>query len=354
MTTTRPDTAFVGGVCSACLSHEKRKGEDWAARREDLVRLLDRHHGECLVASSGGKDSTYIAVTLQAMGANVTTVTATTDDLTALGRQNLDNLRNLCDGYEVTLNQSVRRKIARIGLRTVGDISYAEHVAIWTIPMRMSVALRKPLLFYGECPQAQYGAPLDWDGRQEHTRQWVAEFGGLNGLRVSDLVGQDGIKERDLELFRFPPDADLAEVGTTAYYLGSFVPWDSQHNAKVARDHGFRWNPDVPYPASYWRAENLDNAQTPLHDYFCFLKYGFGRVTAQCSADIRAGRLLRATALDIVTERDWLPPTHCTGAWLTLILERIGVSTEEWGTLCDKYANRELLEKRDGVWRLKP
>ena len=78
MPTTRPDTEFVDGKCSACISHENRPEIDWDAREDDLQQLLDRHDGKCIVPSSGGKDSTYQVITLLNMGADVTVVTART------------------------------------------------------------------------------------------------------------------------------------------------------------------------------------------------------------------------------------------------------------------------------------
>ncbi len=82
MPDTRPDTAFVDGVCSACLSYANRPAIDWDARKAQLLELLDRHDGRCIVPSSGGKDSTYQALTLLELGAKPIIVTATTCHLT--------------------------------------------------------------------------------------------------------------------------------------------------------------------------------------------------------------------------------------------------------------------------------
>ena len=71
MPDTRPDTQFVDGVCSACISYKNRPTIDWGARKQELARLLDAHHGRCIVPSSGGKDSTWQALTLLEMGADV-------------------------------------------------------------------------------------------------------------------------------------------------------------------------------------------------------------------------------------------------------------------------------------------
>ncbi|CAB4223484.1 hypothetical protein UFOVP1670_74, partial [uncultured Caudovirales phage] len=105
---TRPDTQFTDGVCSACISSARRPQIDWEARKKELIALLDRHHGECIVPSSGGKDSTAQVLMLQELGARVTVVTATTCHLTTIGRKNIDNLARYATTIEVSPNKTVR------------------------------------------------------------------------------------------------------------------------------------------------------------------------------------------------------------------------------------------------------
>ena len=236
--TTRPDTAFEDGVCSACLAHERRPKVDWVEREKMLLQLLDKFHGEVLVPSSGGKDSTYQAMTLKRMGASVTCVTATTCHLTPIGRRNIDNLARHCTTIEVTPNRTVRAKLNRIGLNTVGDISWPEHIAIFSIPWRMAVDLNKPLIMYGENPQNQYGGPPGSQEAREMTLRWRSEFGGFLGLRPDDVAGMDGITERDMEDYRAPSAEDLDMMGVEAHFLGQYLPWDSHQNAQIAIDAG--------------------------------------------------------------------------------------------------------------------
>src|SRR5882672_7973777 len=98
---TRPDTAFVDGVCAACIAFERRPRIDWATRKEQLLALLARAKNiarargnayDCIVPSSGGKDSHYQVLTLLELGACPLVVTASTCHLTAIGRENIDNL----------------------------------------------------------------------------------------------------------------------------------------------------------------------------------------------------------------------------------------------------------------------
>lgn len=317
---TRPDTAFVDGVCSACISHAKRPEIDWDARKSALLALLDRHGGRCIVPSSGGKDSTYQVMTLLGLGADVTVVTATTCHLTPIGRSNIDNLARHAKTVEVTPNRTVRAKLNRLGMELVGDISWPEHVSIFTTPFRVAVALGINLMFFGENPQNQYGGPLGSDEALTMTRRWRSEFGGFLGLRPSDLVEQHGLSERDMEPYTLPAGRDVDAV--EAHFLGQYLPWDSHENARVAMKAGMRV--EKPCDANWWFWENLDNAQTGLHDHGMFLKYGFGRGAAQISVDVRNGLVSREDALRWVQRYDGRFPEVYAGVPVEEVLDRLG------------------------------
>ncbi|HYE99497.1 MAG TPA: N-acetyl sugar amidotransferase, partial [Planctomycetota bacterium] len=214
MPETKPDLHLdAEGVCSACRYFEKRREIDAAARKKDLLKILDRYRSkdgstyDCIVPASGGKDSTYQALRMKELGMNPLVVTATTDKLTPLGRRNIENLKNQGFDYvEVTPNPVVRRRINRFTLTTVGDISWPEHVAIFTIPVRIACQMRIPLIVWGENSQHEYGGPAGAAENNTLTRRWLEEFGGLLGLRVSDLVGVEGIEPRDLIQYTYPSD----------------------------------------------------------------------------------------------------------------------------------------------------
>jgi hypothetical protein len=335
MPNTRPDTAWVDGECSACISYKRRPTIDWDARKAELVKLLDRHDGRCIVPSSGGKDSTYQALTLLEMGADVTVVTARTCHLTALGRANIDNLARYARTIEVVPNMTVRAKLNRLGLEMVGDISWPEHAAIFSTPFRMSKALGIPLLFYGENPQDQYGGPMGSEDAQLLTQRWRSEFGGFLGLRPDDFVGVEGITDEDMDDYRFPTDS-VAE----AHFLGQYLPWNSHDNAATAAAHGFKGV--KPGEANWWWHENLDNAQTGLHDYFMFRKFGFGRGCQQISVDVRSGRFPRELALDWVQGFDRLFPEVYAGVPIGEVLDRIGMTRARLDELIERFSNKEL------------
>lgn len=339
--TSKPDLHFdESGECSACRAYKARPEIDWDARKQELLNLLERHNGRCIVPSSGGKDSTYQVIKLKELGADPLVVTATTCHLTDIGRKNIDNLDRYATTIEVSPNKEVRAKLNRLGLEMVGDISWPEHVSIFTTPFKVACQTGIPLIFYGENPQNQYGGPKGSEQAKEMTRRWVSEFGGFLGLRPQDLIGMEGITERDMRDYMPPKASELDRIGVQAHFLGQYIPWDSHHNAEVASQAGMKQ--ELPSLANWWPFENLDNAQTGLHDYMMWRKYGFGRACSQLSVDIRSGRISRENALLELEDRDGRFPTCYAGVSISEILERIGVDSLQLKEIMDKFTNKTL------------
>jgi N-acetyl sugar amidotransferase len=349
MPATKPDL-FIDdeGVCSACRNFQTREAVDWTTRASQLAEILDRYRSangsnyDCLIPVSGGKDSTYQAIRMLELGMNPLCVTASTDMLSPIGRRNIENLKRLgVDYIEVSTNPVVRRRINRFTLTQVGDISWPEHVTIFTVPVRIAVQMGIQLIVWGENPQHEYGGPAGAATNNYLDRRWLEEFGGLLGLRVSDLIGQEGIQARDLIQYTYPSDEELQRVGVTGIFLGYYLPWDGYGNALYAQGHGFEtYHRTVE--GSLVNYENLDNVQTGIHDYFKFLKYGFGRATDLACLHIRRGRLRRDEAVTLVRRHDGKFPSVYLGVSIEDVLEDIDMTAEEFVRICDRFTNRKL------------
>jgi N-acetyl sugar amidotransferase len=346
---TKPDL-HIGkdGVCNACRSYETRKEVDWDARRVELQTVLEKHRSkngsrwDCIVPVSGGKDSTYQVIRMLQLGMNPLCVTATTCDLSDIGRRNIDNIKSLgVDYVEFSPNKIIRRKLNRIGLMQVGDISWPEHVGIFTIPVRAAVEFGVPLLVWGENSQNEYGGPAAASSNNILNRRWLEEFGGLLGMRVSDLVGQEGIEQKHLIPYTYPTDEELARVGVTGIFLGYYLLWDGYSNALLAQAHGFE-TLDSTVEGSIVNYENLDNHQTGIHDYFKFLKFGFGRATDIACLHTRRGRITRQDAVELVKLHDGKFPWTYLGKPIEEILKPLDITLDEFIKICDRFTNRKI------------
>lgn len=339
------------GVCNACRSYERRKEVDWTLRHAELEELLNRYRSkdgsnwDCIVPVSGGKDSTSQVLKVLELGLNPLCVTSTTCDLTDVGRRNLNNIRQLgVDHVEFSPNAPVRAKLNRIGLREVGDISWPEHVGIFTIPVRAAVQYGIKLILWGENSQNEYGGPAAAASNNVLNRRWLEEFGGLLGLRVSDLVGMEGIRAQELIAYTYPSDEELARVGVTGLFLGHYVPWDGLANVLISQAHGFV-SYDTAVEGSIVNYENLDNYQTGIHDYFKYIKFGFGRATDLACLHLRRGRMSRDQALRAVRRNDGKFPWTYMGKPLADILEPLDIGVDEFIKICDRFTNSKIFKK---------
>jgi len=353
MPDTKPDLHLdEQGICNACRNYENRTAIDWDSRYQELLQVLEKYrrpsgsNWDCIVPVSGGKDSTYQVIRILQLGLNPLCVTSTTCDLSSIGRKNLENIKRLgVDHIEMSPNPNIRAKLNRIGLTQVGDISWPEHVGIFTIPVRAAVQFNVPLIIWGENSQNEYGGPASAAENNILTRRWLEEFGGLLGLRVSDLIGMDGIEAKHLIPYTYPSDEDLAKVGVTGLFLGYYLPWDGLSNALIAQAYGFTtYHQSVE--GSMVSYENLDNHQTGIHDYFKFLKFGFGRATDLACLHVRRERLTRTDALSIVRRLDGQFPWEYLGKSLEDILEPLDLTVDQFIKVCDKFTNKKIF-KRD-------
>jgi N-acetyl sugar amidotransferase len=343
---TKPDLHFnAEGICSACQAYDNRPKVDWAERKQQFLDFVNDHRGkthDVIVACSGGKDSTAQVVKCIELGLKPLAVTATTDHLSDIGRRNLDNVSRLCDHVEVTPNKLTRARISKFALQEVGDISWCEHHLIWSVPAREAVQRGIPIVVYGENPQNEYGAgPAGSEKQSKLTKTWVDDFGGLLGLRLDDMADIISIPQRELEIYRYP------KGDVQALFLGAYFPWDGFENYEIAKRHGFEtYHTDVE--GSLFGYENLDNAQTGVHDAARYWKYAYTRAVDIASNHIRRGRMTRGEAIQLCERVEGYIPHTYLGVKLEEILGRIGISVRELQDIAVNIMDDEHFEVRHG------
>lgn len=344
---TKPDLSFnEEGVCSACkAAEEKHKDIDWEQRAKDFQEIIQHYKKpegtigyDCLVPVSGGKDSTYQAYYMKYVcGMNPLCVCFETTMVTELGQKNLDNLSKMgIDVIHFKKNHEVYKKMVIEGFRRVGDEMWPNHIGIFTIPVMFAVKMNIPLLIWGENPQQEYGGPnLDSVKNRILNRSWLEEFGGLLGNRIQDMIGVDGITEKDLTPYIYPSDEEIEKVGVTGIFLGHYFFWDARKQLEIVKEYGFQVKEDGPVEGTYTNYENLDEKLVGLHDYLKYVKYGFGRTTDHACIDIRNNRLSRAEAIKLVKEYDGKYPHFAVESFI----EYSGLSKKEIDEVIDSYTN---------------
>lgn len=352
MPETKPDLTFdEHGVCDACRWAEKKQNAsvDWKKRKKEFESILKKYKSkdgsnyDCIVPVSGGKDSTYqVHIIRNIYGLRPLCVCFEPTLPTPLGRKNLKNLNNLgVDLIHMKRNPVVYRELVRKGFERVGDNEWPNHVGIFTTPVQIAVKFNTPLIIWGENPQDEYGGPVYSKETQILDRRWLEEFGGLLGNRVEDMVNSS-IHLADLKPYIYPSDEELRKVGVAGVYLGYFFPWDVPKQLKIVKKLGFSVKENGPVETTFTNFENLDCYSMSIHDYFKYLKYGFGRATDHACMYIRNGLISRDEAIVLVKKYDGNIPREA----LQHFLRYLDMTQEKFFNICDRFTHRKLF-KRD-------
>ncbi len=351
MPSTKPDLHFDDeGVCDACRSQEaKNEKIDWTKREKEFLELVKKYKTnkdyDCVIGVSGGKDSTYQVLKVLELGLNPLCVCFEPTIPTKIGRKNLENLNKLgVDLIHIKRNPIVYRKLAREAFKRTGDNEWQHHIGLFTTVPKIAVNFNIPLIIWGESPQIEYGGPAASKTRNVLDRQWLEEFGGLLGNRISDMIGVDGLTKRDLSLYTYPDDDDIHRVGLTGLFLGYYFKWDLREVLKKSREHGFSVS-DRPVETTYENFENLDCYSNHVHDYLKYVKYGFGRATDNACLDIRLGYISRDEGVRLVNKYDGIPPRKAIQEYI----KYTGFTEDEFNKIVDSYTNKRIFERdKDG------
>ena len=321
--------------------------------RKIFKKYKRKDYYDCLVPSSGGKDSTFQVLKVLEYGMNPLVVTITTDWLTPIGRKNIENLKSIgVDYIEYSLNPKIRRKLNKFTLETIGDATWSEEVGIFCSVARIACKMDIPLIIWGENPQNENGGPEEnsdfFDNviqRVDH--KWFEEFAVPGSLRSSDILDtwhQDGVKPVDLMPYTYPSKSEIESKNIVGIFLGHYLPWDGHKNAEVAIQNGFqtyeKWT-----EGNIVNYENLDNYLMRIHDYFKFLKYGYDRVSDWSSLAIRRGRMTRDEGIRLTKEYGGKYPVSYLGKSLEEILLYINLTEKEFKNICERFTNKKIFKK---------
>jgi N-acetyl sugar amidotransferase len=353
---TRPRIEFDDkGWCNACQWSEEKKTFDWSKREKELENLLDKYRSntdnfDCVVPVSGGKDGSYVAYTLKhKYGMNPLTITVAPALSLEIGDKNLKNFIN--SGFNhihINPDVSIMQKLNKLGFIDRGFPYFGWLIAIQSAVIRTALNFNIPLLFYGEDGEVEYGGSTETKNNSLLSIDYQKKvwFEGGFDLVMSKI---DNINKSDLYFWRFPSDEEVKSKKLHTATWSYFEPWDSYRNYVVAKKHcGLQENNESGSGTFTNFAQN-DQALYALHTYIMYLKFGFGRANQDSGIEIRRGAMTRSQALNLVNLYDNSYPYD----FIDLYLDYYKMTKNDFDSIIDKYANKDLFEKVKGIWQPK-
>ena len=344
------------GVCSACKSAQQLSlitKEDWTRREklfDDLVDSLKSKSGsnyDCLIPVSGGKDSYYQThLMIEKYGLKPLLVTYHGNNYLPEGDFNRDMMRKSFDADHLVFGPSVSalKKLNRLGFKLMGDMNWHAHCGIFTYPIQVATMMNIPMVVWGETFWDISGmfSPDDFVEFSARTRHEHA----LRGYEWFDLVGQEGLVEKDLLWAKYPKDSEILESGVRGVCIGNYFGWDPYAQTKII-EQKYGWkSSDREFQRTYRKMSNLDDRyENGAHDLLKFIKFGYGRGSDHASKDIRTGYMSREQGIEMVRQYD-----HVISDDLFHWLEYVEMSEEEFWATADTFRDPRVWWIKNGEW----
>ena len=349
---TRPRISFdKRGWCNACQWMEEKKTLDWSDRQHELQEYLEKYRSrtggfDCVAPVSGGKDGSYVSYNLKhKYGMHPLTITVTPALSLDLGNT---NLRNFIDsGYnhiQINPDPNTMRILNRQGFIEWGFPYFGWLVAIQAGVVRMAINLNIHLLFYGEDGEIEYGGSIEAKNRAMYNIDYMKRIYMEGGYE--HVLRSSGLSDSEMYFFLFPTDEELEGKELSITHWSYFEAWEPYRNYLVAKEHcGLQEAPESNSGTFTNFAQN-DQSLYALHTYLMYLKFGFGRATQDAGIEIRRGAMTREQAVNLVHLYDGHYPEESIETYLGYYK----MTQEEFDSILDKWANKELFEKINDRW----
>ena len=345
------------GVCMGCRMSEVKNAitaDEWTRRgallREiaESYRCHDGSRYDCVIPVSGGKDSYFqVHVVTQELGLNPLLVTYNGNNYTEVGWRNVHRMKEVFNVDHIFFSPGVDLliKLNRLGLEIMGDMNWHAHVGITTLPIRIAVQHKVPLLFWGEHGYLDLCGQFSMDDFPEMSyRDRLEHF--ARGYEWNYMVGREGITARQMLAYRYPSDQELFDLNLRGIYLGNYLHWEANDHLKlVVERYGFEVS-DEPFDRTYRTMSNLDDMhENGVHDYLKYIKFGYGRATDHVCKDIRAGLMDREQGIAMVRRYDHVKPRD-----LQRWLRYTGMDEATFDRIADTFRDIRVWRRDGNEW----
>jgi N-acetyl sugar amidotransferase len=335
------------------MTFEDRKLTNWNDRASAFEELLAKHKRkgskyDCVLAWSGGKDSSAIALKLKyEYGLNPLLVTFAQLIPTGAGIQNRQKIIDLgFDAVYVEPPKRVSGYLSQRFFRENGDPKLHWNAGVNSAPVRLAVENNVSLVFFAENGEAEYGGRVL---SEDHLMR--RDFQEM----LKNSVGQDPvdwvdnqISKIDILPYTYPNAAVSKLAAMDIVYYAYFFPWDGESNLNYVQKYvDFQSSDRGRNYGAYGGVNGVDDKIEDLYYYMQFIKFGFGRAFKDACRDIQRGKITREEAIDLIDAHDGEFPEDNIG----ISADYMSISRTELVNIIDKHRNANIwASNAEGTW----
>lgn len=352
----RPNIFFDdNGICGACIWQDEKKKIDWESREKELqdvanwAKINSKGNYDCAIGVSGGKDSTFQALTARdRLGLRCLLVNSEPDDITDIGKHNLENLKKL--GFDVISlrpNPKIMKKLIEYDFYKHGNPVKITEFSLWSSTYIIAEKFDIPLIIQGENPALSLGVSKGGMGKGSDALE--ANKQNTQALGLKEYLDIDGVEEKDLFMFQYDGEK-LRKKGIRGVWLGYFLKeWSMNHNAEFGKKHGLKYRPKDFDPASigsYAAYAQLDVEMVQVSQLLKYIKFGFGQCMDYACYDFREGRITKDEAIDLVRKYDGKLDDY----FIKKFCDSIDISMDEFWRVANTFRGPMWTKNNDGIW----
>jgi N-acetyl sugar amidotransferase len=348
------------GISDSWKYSQLKRKINFKKREQQLLKLLNKHrgkHGEydCIVPSSGGKDSCYAAHLLKfKYGMNPLTVTWPPNLYTNYGYANFKNLLKTgkLSNISARRNENTMRLLTKLAVENLMHPFQPFMLGQKIFPIKAALKMRIPLIFYGE-NEAEHGNPIS-DNASSLREKYYFTHNNLNKLYISGhnlkfLREKYKLTINDLKDYIPPNEKELLNTPLEVHYLGYYINWIPQETFYYSVENcGFRPRP-FRTQGTYSKYNSIDDKMDDLHFYTLFTKFGIGRATYDVSQEIRNDHLNIDEGKRLIKKYDGEFPSR----YFKEILEYLKLKPDYFFNLLNKFRSPHLWIRHKKKWLLR-
>lgn len=350
MPSTRPRINILNdGFCNACRYKKKNEQINFNTRENELRKILKNNKPknskyDCIVAWSGGKDSSYVAYQLKfKYGANPLLVTFSPLIPSKIGENNRKELIKLgFDHVMINPNQKISSYLSKRFFIERGNPKVAWDAGINSAPLKTAIEKNIKLIFYAEHGESHYGGKV--------LKKNSDKIRDLNEV-YENQIGDDPknwtdsfVKEKDIAPYIMPDFKKLKQKKIQALYFAYFDNWNVKKNFEFIKEKiNFQCHPNGRSPGTFTYYDSLDDHIDSIYYHLQLIKFGFGRCWRDASRHIQLGQLKVKDAIQLIEKYD----DEINDYDLSETINFLKISRIEFFEILEKHRNNNLW-KKDG------
>ena len=357
---TRPGIFFDdNGVCGACLWEKEKQKINWKNRQKEFKQIIKNAKSrgsnyDCAIGVSGGKDSTTQAIIAKENGLNCLLVNSEPNNITDLGRKNIENLKNIgFDVISIRTNPKILKKLMKFDFYTNLNPVKITEFSLWASTYIIAEKFDIPLIIQGENPGLTLGTRLTGVGTNDNC---------LNANKLQTLSSGwerylKEVDEKELFLFKYNPEI-LEKKQVRGIWLNYyFKEWSNYNSLKIALKNGFSIRDESIKPEDIGtyvkegskpgRYFQLDTDMTQVNQLLKFIKFGFGQCMDHVCYDIREGLISRKKGIELVKKYDG----KCSKKYIKKFTDFVGITMNEFWDVTEKHRGEIWKKDSKGKFR---